>query len=76
MTVTSTQVSLSDSGDQEAVGEVVGPEDVGHPGYQGAGESCVPRVLVMVTITSTSPAMSPENVAHARSHQSRHYYLP
>ena len=78
LTVTSTEVSLCDGGGghQEAGvagGESVGAEDVGHAVHGGEEVSPLTRGL-MVTITGISRPpgtdMSPDDVAHARSHKS------
>lgn len=79
LTVTSTEISLSDQegGHQEvvvAVGESVGAEDVGHAVHWGVERSPVTRGLVVIIITGIrrppGADMSPDDVSHARSLQS------
>ena len=75
--MTSTEVSLSDQegGHQEgvvAVGESVGAEDVGHAVHGGEVSPVTRGLLVTITGIPLPPGtdMSPDDVAHARSHQS------
>lgn len=55
-----------------AVGESVGAEDVGHAVHGGAVSFMTRRLLVTITGITRPPGadMSPDDVAHARSHQS------